>query len=198
MEQHLSQELEEMKQQISLLKDKLENQNIINEQIFRNTLKDKVSNINRTALIQCTILIAAIPLCFFNLENIGASMAFNLFTNIFLLIALVYTWWSHKGLNTKAIVTDDLIKTAEKAIRTRKLYKRWYYFSYPWLFVWLIWLGWEFYNISENIYMLIGLTAGALIGGIVGGTWGWLQKRKIFQNIDDILTQIKNIQETDK
>ena len=46
--------------------------------------------------------------------------------------------------------------------------------------------------------MLIGLTAGALIGGIVGGTWGWLQKRKIFQNIDDILTQIKNIQETDK
>lgn len=198
MENFLSQEMEEMKQQITILKRKLENQNITNERLFQEALKEKISNINRIALIQSICLVIATPFCFFNFERLGISLAFNLFTTIFLIIALIYTWWSHNGLKSKINFTDDLIKVTEKLLRTRKRYKQWHYFSYPWLLIWLVWLGGEFYRIAIDKSMLVGLIVGSLVGGIIGGTFGWLQQRKIYRNIDVALEQIKNIQEIDK
>ena len=41
------QELDQMKQQLEMLKKKLETQNIINEKIIRSAMKSKLGNINR-------------------------------------------------------------------------------------------------------------------------------------------------------
>ena len=60
----ISHELEEMRAQLGTLKEKLEKQTIINESHIRNSMKSKMSDINRTvtgtiiagvfALVYCT------------------------------------------------------------------------------------------------------------------------------------------------
>ena len=44
----ISHELEEMRAQLGMLKDKLEKQTIINETHIRNSMKSKMSDINKT------------------------------------------------------------------------------------------------------------------------------------------------------
>ena len=46
----LSHELEQMRAQIGILKQKLEQQTIVNEMHIRNSMKSKISDLNRTVL----------------------------------------------------------------------------------------------------------------------------------------------------
>lgn len=186
-------ELQELRNQLTLLNNKLEKQEIINDKLIRNSLKNKISNINRTGIIMAVCATIATPICAFNFHYIlHFSIAFNVFTCVFMVIAVAYTLWSHKGLNNN-LLDGDLISVSERALRTRKRYKQWYYFSYPWLAVWLCWLGWEMYTKIENREMLIGAIVGGLVGMIIGGAWGICQRNKIYKNIDEILAQIEEL-----
>mgnify|MGYP003501895248 CR=1 FL=1 len=58
----ISHELEEMRSQISILKEKLEKQNIVNEQHIRNSMKSKASDINR--IVTVTIVLGVFALVY--------------------------------------------------------------------------------------------------------------------------------------
>ena len=178
---------------MTLLNNKLEKQEIINDKLIRNSLKNKISNINRTGIIMAICAAIATPICAFNFHYIlHFSIAFNVFTCVFMVIAVAYTLWSHKGLNNN-LLDGDLISVSERALRTRKRYKQWYYFSYPWFAVWLCWLGWEMYTKIENREMLMGAIVGGVVGLIIGGAWGICQRNKIYKNIEEILAQIEEL-----
>ena len=56
-------ELEQMRAQLNLLKGKLEKETIINEQLIRKAMKEKVSSLNRQTLVLAFIILLAIPYC---------------------------------------------------------------------------------------------------------------------------------------
>ena len=186
-------ELQELRMQLTLLNNKLEKQEIINERLIKNLLKEKISVINRTGITMAVCALIATPICAYNFHYIlHISLALNIFTCVFMAIAVVYTIWSHKGLNNN-VLAGDLISVNESVLRTRKRYKQWYYFSYPWLAVWLGWFGWELYTKAESFEILIACIIGCLVGGLIGGIWGIRQRNKIYKNIDDILAQIEEL-----
>ena len=186
-------ELEGLRQQLSLLNKKLEKQSIVNEKLIRNSMKERISNINRTGIIFCVLVAIATPIIAINYARLlNFSLALNIFTCAFMAIAFVYTIWSHWGLNSN-LLNGDLITASSKILRIRRLYKRWSYFSYPWLVVWLCWNGWEIYTKIDNQEMLLGIIVGGIIGLIIGGIYGWRQRNKIYRNIDAMLAQIEEL-----
>ena len=54
-------ELEEMKQQICLLKEKLEKQTIINDNMIRQAMQQKVSRMHKDAIIMIIVATIGIP-----------------------------------------------------------------------------------------------------------------------------------------
>ena len=190
-------ELQELREQLTLLNNKLEKQEIINDKLIRNSIRNKISNINRTGIIMTVCATIATPICAFNFHYIlHFSIALNIFTCVFMVIAVAYTIWSHKGLNNN-LLNGDLITASETVLRTRKRYKQWYYFSYPWFAVWLCWFGWELYTKAESFEILIACIIGCLVGGLIGGIWGIRQRNKIYKNIDDIFAQIEELKKED-
>ena len=186
-------ELQELREQLTLLNNKLEKQEIINDKLIRNSIRNKISNINRTGIIMTVCAAIATPICSFNFHYIlHFSIALNIFTCVFMVIAIAYTIWSHKGLNNN-LLNGDLITASETVLRTRKRYKQWYYFSYPWFAIWLCWLGWEMYTRIENREMLIAAVIGGLVGIVIGGAWGIYQRNKIYRYIDAVLAQIEEL-----
>ena len=186
-------ELQELRNQLTLLNNKLEKQEIINDKLIRNSLKNKISNINRTGIVLCALVVIATPIIAFNYALLlNFSLALNIFTCAFMAIALIYTIWSHWGLNND-LLNGDLITASSQILRTRHLYKRWSYFSYPWLVVWLCWNGWEIYTKIDNREMLLGIIIGGIIGLIIGGIYGWRQRNKIYRNIDAMLQDIADL-----
>ena len=186
-------ELQELRKQLTLLNNKLEKQEIVNDKLIRNSLKNKISNINRTGIVLCALVVIATPIIAFNYALLlNFSLALNIFTCAFMAIALIYTIWSHWGLNND-LLNGDLITASSQILRTRHLYKRWSYFSYPWLVVWLCWNGWEIYTKIDNREMLLGIIVGSVIGLIIGGIYGWRQRNKIYRNIDAMLQDIADL-----
>ena len=186
-------ELQELRKQLTLLNNKLEKQEIVNDKLIRNSLKNKISNINRTGIVLCALVVIATPIIAFNYAHyLNFSLALNIFTCAFMAIALIYTIWSHWGLSSN-LLNGDLITASTTIMRTRRRYKRWSYFSYPWLVVWLCWNGWEVYTKIDNREMLLGIIVGGIIGLIIGGIYGWRQRNKIYRNIDAMLQDIADL-----
>ena len=186
-------ELNELREQLTLLNRKLEKQSIINHQLIHNSIKERISNVNRTGIVLCALVIIATPIISINYALLlNFSLALNIFTCAFMAIALIYTIWSHWGLSSN-LLNGDLITASTTIMRTRRRYKQWSYFSYPWLVVWLCWNGWEVYTKIDNQEMLLGIIVGGIIGLIIGGIYGMRQRNKIYRNIDEMLVQIEEL-----
>ena len=107
-------ELEEMKQQIRLLKDKLAKETIISEKMMMQSTREKLTYINRNkrpfALIYCNM--------FFIWMNY--SWMFCVVTSLFLIAACLYQIYSHKSVNIQEISTDNLVDISKALILSKE------------------------------------------------------------------------------
>ena len=103
----MSHELEEMRVQINILKDKLERQTIVNENHIRNSMKSKANDLRKTirGTVGCGIFaILYCPICFYYL---GCSLPFVIVTTVMLAICLALTIRQNVVLGRKAILSKQ-------------------------------------------------------------------------------------------
>ena len=83
-----SRELMEMKEQLSILTQKLEKETIVNKRLMRRAMKNKISKMQRHALIKGIIIALAIPYLIGCLHFIDSSPWFNAVSICSLITAL--------------------------------------------------------------------------------------------------------------
>lgn len=192
----ISHELEEMRAQLGILKDKLEKQTIINETHIRNSMKSKMSDINKT--VTGTIIAGVFALCyctwFFYWQDF--SLAFVIATFVMLAVCLGITIAQRVILGKMDFSQGNLIVTAEKLSKIKKHYQEWYKIAIPMIIVWFGWMIYEMISIhGMESPMAIGFCCGALIGGILGGILGMRINRKVARKATEILDQITELQQ---
>ena len=192
----ISHELEEMRAQLGMLKDKLEKQTIINETHIRNSMKSKMSDINKT--VTGTIIAGVFALCystwFFYWQDF--SLAFVIATFVMLAVCLGITIAQRVILGKMDFSQGNLVETAEKLSKIKKHYQDWYKIAIPMIIVWFGWMIYEMLSIhSLESPMAIGFCCGALIGGIIGGIFGMRINRKVARKATEILDQIAELQQ---
>ena len=191
----ISHELEEMRAQLGMLKDKLEKQTIINETHIRNSMKSKMSDINKT--VTGTIIAGVFALCystwFFYWQDF--SLAFVIATFVMLAVCLGITIAQRVILGKMDFSQGNLVETAEKLSKIKKHYQDWYKIAIPMIIVWFGWMIYEMLRIhSMESPMAIGFCCGALIGGVIGGIIGMRINRKVARKATEILDQIAELQ----
>ena len=187
-------ELEQMKEQMNLLKEKIEKEKIVNQQLLRVAMKEKVSSLNRDAIIFVILGIVAIPYCtwvFISILNM--SWWFIGVTDLFFLAAIVYTYFSHKDIKAKELMDGNLIEVSKKIMRMRRMYANWLKFSIPFVIVWFVWFLFEVLgnNVDEGTPFAIGGTVGGIIGGFIGTKMYYRTRNKTL----DVIQQIKELTE---
>lgn len=191
----ISHELEEMRAQLGMLKDKLEKQTIINETHIRNSMKSKMSDINKT--VTGTIIAGVFALCystwFFYWQDF--SLAFVIATFVMLAVCLGTTIAQRVILGKMDFSQGNLVETAEKLSKIKKHYQDWYKIAIPMIIVWFGWMIYEMLSIhGMESPMAIGFCCGALIGGIIGGVIGMRINRKVARKATEILDQIAELE----
>ena len=191
MEENLNTiELNEMKEQISLLRRKLEKETIVNEKLIRASMRDKLKAVKRKSYILCAVVIAAIPLWaspIFDYHSswfIGTSIAY-------LLIGVIHEIYSNQLLSTQNYITGSLVDEVRKLNRYRQLTRQWHRFGLLFLCIWLQWFVYEG-NSAGEIHVKYILISG-LIGGIIGGAIGWTIYRKGQKAVDEVIEQIEEL-----
>ena len=183
-------ELNEMKQQIALLRSKLEKETIVNEKLIRSSMRDKLKAVKRRSYILCAVVILACPLWaspifdFHSIWFMGVTIAF-------LFIAVAYEIYCNQLLSTQNYSNGNLIDEARKLNRYKQLSRQWHWFSIPFLFIWLSWFVYEATSVGD--FHANNILIGGLIGGVIGGTIGFTIYRKGQNAVSEAIEQIEEL-----
>lgn len=193
----LSHELEQMRAQIGLLKQRLDQQTIVNDIHIRNSMKSKISDLNRTVLGTIFLGIFAVIFAPTTFYINGCSLAFIIATAVMLAVCLGLTVVQKINLGKMTDLSQyNLIETAEKLSKVRTHYKEWYKIAIPMI---VVWGGWMIYEMVEVLGVespkAIGFYCGAGVGLIIGGIIGIRINRKVIQQSNEVLAHINELQQ---
>jgi hypothetical protein len=185
-------ELQEMRQQMELLKEKLNRQEVVNEQLMHKAIETKLNRlslnrkIKRVYMIFCMLFIQWLLV-----EGVGLPMWFALATVAMLALSLVYHEAFMEHISASDLNRYSIHEINEKAIRLKRQGARWIRIGIPILIVWLIAFIYvvqhRFELETEGQYILYGIGFGIIIGACLGVIIYKKQQRMI----DDLRSDIQ-------
>ncbi|MBE6288277.1 MAG: hypothetical protein E7099_08875 [Mediterranea massiliensis] len=188
-----SQELQQMKQQIRLLKEKLNCQTIVNDGLIRRAMKRNISSINRYGIISIVLCIAFTPFCVSVFARYGFSVWFCAATVALMLFSALMTYIYHRDLWNTDLSRGNMLLIGRIVSRLKERYARWIYIAIPLILIWFLWLVYEaLMNLNANEYLsafLPGACFGVLIGGIIGNR----RRKLIVQQAEEVLAQVEDL-----
>ena len=190
-----SRELQEMKEQLAILTQKLEKEAIINERLIRQSMKNKASSIRRAAIIESIITLIMIPYFIWVMPNVIAiSTGLCCFTCFFMVLALVCNYYIHSRFRPDKFVLGNLLEVRKDTLMIKRFYINWLKFiGLPFIIVFFSWFVHDI-RIAYPGEDLNGIYYGIGFGILLGTIIGTIQFKKIQNTADEILEQIEEMQ----
>lgn len=165
-------ELDEMRQQMAILKDKLDNQTIVNDRFIRRSIGHSVSTINKRYLVISIIALAMIPYGYWAFVKLnGLSVALWIAICVLMLAVVVFCFLNGREMRKRDFVSNNLLDTKRKVVASKKRDALWPCFGVPVALAWAAWAGWEMAQKMDSSYLnyfipwfIICMTAGVLAG----------------------------------
>ena len=191
-------EFEEMRQQLDILKNKLDNQTLVNDKLIRQSMLNKMSFMKKYTWVSFLVLLFTYYA--YNEVRIlfNTSWWFYGFTVLVMTFIVCFDAYINR-FNKEAFLNGDLIATSLQMQRMKKLRKRSLLYGIFFMTIWVSWFVIELYNGSgaanggENTSMFYGILVGGGIGLIIGvaiGIWLYLRMQRINS---DIIQQIDEL-----
>lgn len=187
-------QIEQMRQEIAVLREKLDRQTIISEEHVRRSMKNTVSRFRKRTIVLSVITLAGMVFCFVCLHKwLGFSLALSLSTVLFLMSAVILNVWMVFRLNPSDMMGDNLASASREIIRIKKTGKMWKKIAFPVVVVWYVWVVVEALNSGLGTYMESGFVAGCSIGLLGGLIIGLIYDRRQIAEMDGLLKQIDDL-----
>ena len=190
MEQINNIELEDMRAQLALLKNKLDKEEIVNDRLLRETMKQKIDFINHKAFYNTSSSVIVIILAVVLFPLYGLSWWLVGYTVLMMLVCMLFTWIDHRGF-TPDLMNGDLLTAAKRMRKLKKDYQDWRYIGYPMVVVWAVWLVWELLSRMTDRVMARGMVVGLIVGLVIGGLIGLKMKKNTLRRVDEIIEAIE-------
>ena len=187
-------DLETMRAQIALLKEKLDKETIVSEKLLRDTMRHKARNINTNAWISVAASIFVIIWAVAYIPKEGFSWWFAGATVLMMLVCDFFTWKYHKDVNAKTM-SGDLLTVAKVMKKLRDNYKKWLKYSIAMISVWFVWLSIEFCIQLNDWRLAVVMIIALLIGLAIGGFIGLKMHNSVIRNAEEIISQIEEGEE---
>lgn len=183
--------LREMQQQMQQLREKLNNEQIINERLLQKSCRQTVDRLKFKSNLPIVFAIIAI-LCSPAYLSFGISPWFLIFTCVLMLVSIVATILTNRHIPQ---MDKDLVTATNELTRYKKIHAEWLKYSIPALIVWLGCLIWDFLrNQTISKVEFYGFIAGISTGLILGILLGLKIRRDQLNAADELLDQIEELQ----
>ena len=137
-------ELDEMRQQMAILKDKLEKQTIVDDRIIRRAIKHSASNINKRYLVISIIALAMIPYGYWAFVVLnGLSIPRWIASCVLMLTVVAFCFFNGRALRDPQLADGNLNDTMHRVAAAKRRDNNWQWFGIPMAAAWAIWVGWE-------------------------------------------------------
>lgn len=169
MNPQASNTLEEMRRQMAILQEKLHNETIVNDRLLRESMKHSYSSINRYLVLESTILMPIIVFAFPFIALVFHLSWGPVIAIILLCLASVVFDYKVSHIKDEAFMTDDLIPTALRLQRAKRLSALQMLVSLP---LTLLWFAWFIVNFFQSINYDSEILTSAAWGGLTGSCIG--------------------------
>ena len=191
-------ELEEMRQQLGILKSKLDNQTLVNDKLIRQSMLNKMSFMKKYTWVSFLALLFTYYA--YNEVRIlfNTSWWFYGFTVLVMTFIVCFDAYINH-VNKKEFLNGDLIAASLQMQRMKKLRKKSFLCGTTIMTIWTPWFFIEAYyglgaaNGGENTSLFYGMMVGGGIGLVMGvaiGIWIYLHMQRINS---DIIKQIDEL-----
>ncbi len=184
--------LEEMRVTMAQLKEKLDNQTIINDKLMRETMSNKVRRLNYNVWWSGFGTLFVITFGNYMFHNMGLSNWFLLGTTVMMIVCFLATIIPHSRVKQENVLYGDLKQVAVNVRKLKQLYHDWLKIGLPMVGVWFLWLASELYFVTADWKIFLGLIIPMAVGGIVGGLVGNKLKKGVEDTCDQIISQIES------
>ena len=187
-------ELEEMRQQMAILKDKLENQTIVNDRFIRRSIKRGVGTLNKRYLVIAIIALAMIPYGYWAFVMLnGLSVGLWIAMCVLMLTVAGFIYFNGRVLRDDNLMGGNLVEVKRKLALAKKRDGNWPWFGIP---VAVAWASWAVYEMAQrtggNEYLVPCCIVGILVGALVGLKVHFRTQR----HYRDVLEQLEDLEDT--
>lgn len=189
----MTNELEQMRDQIAILRRKLDKETIINERLLRRAMHDKVRGITRDNRAMIIVGTLATPYMAVTFHHLGMSLAFCIASCLLMIVCIVATWWGQRDLHADELLDGDVVSVGKKVLRLKQMNDRWLWYAIPMLVLWLAWLIWEAYQQIGGTPLFYGFVTGGAVGVVVGGVIGGMVRRRTQRRAREVLAHIEEL-----
>lgn len=192
-------EFEEMRQQLDILKNKLDNQTLVNDKLIRQSMLNKMSFMKKYTWVSFLVLL----FIYYGYNEVrilfNMSWWFYGFTVLVMTFSVCFDAYINH-VNKKEFLNGDLIAASLQMQRMKKLRKKSLLYGLPLMPIWVSWLFIELYNGSSaanggaNTSLFYGAMVGSGVGVIVGvaiGIWLYLRMQRINSDIIQQIDELK-------
>ena len=201
MNPQASNTLEEMRRQMATLQEKLHNETIVNDRLLRESMKHSYSSINRYLVLESTILMPIIVFAFPFIALVFHLSWGPVIAIILLCLASVVFDYKVSHIKDEAFMTDDLIPTALRLQRAKRLSALQMLVSLPLTLLWFAWFIVDFFqSINYDSETLTSAAWGGLTGGCIGSVCGLIfaiqlyhkqqkTRQQVIDQINDLMAE---------
>ena len=185
-------DLENMRQQMTALKNKLNKQEIINDSLIRRSMRNEVNTITRRYNIIMILAVLMVPYSYWVFVKLsGFSIAFWISSSIFMLICAGATFYNARKISDPDMMSHSLLEARKRVASAKKFDADWLKFGIPAVTLWFAWFIYEIY--LQNHDFANGLFWGGCVGGIIGAICGIKFHFKTQRQYQDIIDQIEDL-----
>ncbi|MBR3014575.1 MAG: hypothetical protein IKH69_06100 [Bacteroidaceae bacterium] len=167
-------DFEDMRQQIGLLKSKLDGQRIVNEDIIRHVVQQKMHQANRIGWGIVVIGLLEIPLVLWVFRSLcGFSWLFCIVTALYVLATVLFQLKLNMAVQRQIRPDADLLAVGQRLVQLRRLNVKQLYVAMPFSVLWTCYFLWEAYQkqhigpLSFEVIayiVLFGVAVGLVVG----------------------------------
>ncbi len=201
MNPQASNTLEEMRRQMAILQEKLHNETIVNDRLLRESMKHNYSSINRYLVLESTILMPIIVFAFPFIALVFHLSWGPVIAIILLCLASVVFDYKVNHIKDEAFMGDNLIPTALRLQRAKRLSALQMLVSLPLILLWFVWFIIDFFqSINYDSEALTSAAWGGLTGGCIGLVCGLIfaiqlyhkqqkTRQQVIDQINDLMAE---------
>lgn len=205
-EKNIMTEMEQMRQQMQVLREKLDKQEIVNDKLVKNSVRSKMSWIKKYVYFEFVTL-PIVALMWFGIKVTFDLSWFNY--AITMVMCTIDAVWDYRiniaSLKIDKVESNSLTDTLQKLVTMKQMRAKSFSIMLPLCILWFAWTCFETWQYVSTITFEEDFMTDAAYGGLAGGVIGFFIGLfaafciyRMMQNTnDELITQINEFTNND-
>ncbi len=187
-------EVDELREQLALFKQRLDQQEIISDRLMRRSMNARISIFTKTSVIVDIAVLLIMPLVFWAFSKMSVSWYLTLILLLGVIVELAYNIICHRQIQRLFTEGNDLLTVRRGLLKFKKAERQAMLISIPLAALWALALCWQLGVFADNptesvaaigIRVGIGFCIGTLIV-FCGYFWEMHRVNRSIREIDEL------------